>query len=78
MTNHVRDVVVDIDTLVALFKDYLSEEDMPRDAVAVKLMLHPTERKLAIVAESEGWAHGLAPLEVRFDIRRIFGVGGHA
>lgn len=68
-----RDVVVDIDTLLALFRDYCAVEDVPSDARAVKLMLHPLERKLAIVVDADSWAQDMPPLEVRFDIKRVYG-----
>lgn len=69
-----RKIIITIDDVMALFKDYCTEEDIPSDAMPLKLMIKPAERLFAIVADSEGWKHGLPPLQVKFDIKRIFGV----
>lgn len=76
MADRTRDVVVSIDDLLAMLKDYVGGEDVPADAQPVRLMLNPQERKLAIVAESAAWGPGMAPLQVRFDLRRVHAVGG--
>jgi hypothetical protein len=70
-----RLVVVTIDSILELMKDYLGPEAIPPDAWPQKLMIKPTEQgKFAIVAASDGWPQGLAPLEVKFEIRRLWGV----
>jgi hypothetical protein len=71
-----RMVIVTIDTITNLFKDYCSPGDIPQDAQPLQLKLKPTEMgRLAIVMESPEWKKGLTPLEVKFDIRRIYSVG---
>lgn len=71
-----RDVLLRIDDIMSLFKDYLPVEDIPNDAQAISLRFHPVERKLAIVAESVGWKHGEAPLAINFHTRRVYSAGG--
>jgi len=67
-----RRVIVSVDDIMSMFRDYCSPEDFPSDAVPVTLKLKPTERgRMAIEAESRFWAHGLPPLEVRFELRRL-------
>lgn len=68
-----RMVIVTIDDALRLFKDYVSQEDLPDDAIPVKLMIHPTERKFAIVAESDQWGSNTPPLNIHFDLKRFFG-----
>lgn len=70
----VRRVIITIDTLMELFKDYCSSEDIPASAQARKLMLNQQERKAAVVAESPEWAADAAPLQVNFQIKRYYGV----
>lgn len=70
-----RPVLLSIETLVEILKDYMGEDDLPSDAKAVKLMMNPQEaNKIGLVVESSQIKYGAAPLEVRFDIRRMFGV----
>lgn len=70
-----RHVVVTIDTIAELFKDYLSEADLPTNAVPMKLLFKPGEKgKLALEMFSLDWQDGLPPLAVNFDIKRVYGV----
>lgn len=70
-----RRIIVDIDAVLNLFKDYCSPEDIPADAMPVKLLLKPAEMgKLAILAESNDWPANLPPLEVRFQLKRFHAV----
>lgn len=67
-----RYVVVTIDTIAELFKDYCGPEDIPPDAMPTKLLFRPADRgRLAIQMVSDSWAEGLPPLNVSFTIRRI-------
>jgi hypothetical protein len=71
-----RYIITTIDTIAELFKDYLSLEDLPLTAVPLKLMVKPGEGyKAAIEFFDLSWPEGLAPLEVKFDIQRMYGVG---
>lgn len=67
-----RRVIVSIDDIVSMMRDYCPAEDFPSDVAPLRLMLKPNERgKLAIEAESRFWQHGLPPLQVRFELRRL-------
>ena len=69
-----KPIVLTIDSILAILKDYMKPEDLPEDAVAQSLMINPSEKnKIAIVADSPSWPIGAEPLLVNFDIRRIFG-----
>lgn len=72
----VRTVIISIDALVELLRDYTSNlHDIPEDAKAVKLYLNKAEaNKIAIEVDSDQWAHGMAPLVLHFDIKRLHGV----
>ncbi len=68
-----RRVIVDIDAIINLFKDYCGSEDIPPDTMPVKLMIRPTEMgKIGILAESAQWPIGLPPLDVKFQLKRIY------
>lgn len=69
-----RQVITTIDSVVELFKDYCGEEDVPVDTRAVKLLLNPGSKKIAILAESDSWGTDLSPLEMKFELRRFYGV----
>jgi hypothetical protein len=64
-----------IDTIAELLKDYVGGEDIPEDAMPIKLMLKPTEQgKLAIEMVSDTWREGLDPLMINFKIKRVYGL----
>lgn len=70
-----RMVILPIDTICNLFKDYCGELGFPKDAKPVKFLFKPTEMgKLAIVVESEEFTGPQNPEVVKFDIRRYYGV----
>lgn len=70
-----RFVVLTIDTIGELFKDYVGPEELPWDARPVKLMFKPTEQgKMALVMESSYWTEGMPDININFDIKRIYGV----
>lgn len=74
-----RMVILSIDDIMRLFADYCLEEDIPGDTTAVALMRHPTDPRIAILAESDQWPTGTTePVIVKFDIRRLFSVGESA
>lgn len=68
-----RRLILTIDDIIRLFGDYLKEEDLPAGTKAVKLMVRPSDRKLAIVAENPAWGEGLPPIVVSFKLRRVWG-----
>ena len=70
-----RYCVLTIDTLAALLRDYVGGEDIPADAMPIKMMLNPAERnKIAIVMTSNSWKEGMPALDVKFKIKRVFAV----
>jgi hypothetical protein len=72
----VRKVVIDALSLLRIFTDYCAAEDIPKDAKLMKWMVKPSEQgKFAFVIESDSIKPDMPPIMVRFDIRRIFGVG---
>jgi hypothetical protein len=72
-----RLIIFDIETLCNLFKDYVGQVGFPQDAMPVKMMLNPGERKIALLVESEELPSGEPRQEeVKFDIRRFFPVAG--
>jgi hypothetical protein len=72
-----RPVIITANTILAIFKDYMAAEDLPADATLVTMMYKPTEQgKLAIVVEADSIPSGAEPLQVHFDIRRLYSVGG--
>lgn len=69
-----RRVIVTIDTITAMLGDYCSAEDIPASARAVKLMVKPQERLVAILAESPEWSAGQAPLQIKFHLKELYKV----
>lgn len=71
-----RKIIIPIDSVLEMFKSYTAENhEIPADAKPVSLMVKPSEQgKFAIVATSEEWAQNLPPLQIHFDIRKVFSV----
>jgi hypothetical protein len=67
-----RLVVIPIDSILELFKDYAGLIAVPDDAKAVKLMINPEERKLAILVEAESYPGPQPMEEIRFDLQRTY------
>ena len=70
-----RMIIIDIDSICSLLKDYVGQVGFPADAVPLKFMLNPQERKLGLVVESEEFRGPQAVEEIKFDLRRVFGIG---
>lgn len=69
-----RRVLVDIDSILNLFKDYLTEEYIPADAMPIKFMLNRAEKgKLGIVITSDSLQAG-PPIPITFTMKRIYSV----
>lgn len=69
-----RRLIISIDDIVNILKDYCSAEDIPPDTMPVQFLLKPNERgAIAIHAESDAWAHGLPPLPITFRLKRFYG-----
>lgn len=70
-----RLVVVTIDTILAVLRDYAGGE-IPADAQAVSFQLNPREKnKFMLVIDSPSYDKQLPPMILDFDIRRFYGVG---
>lgn len=70
-----RMVIVTVDTLVEILKDYLGEEEMPGDARVETLLVKPNEKgKFAIRVASERFEQDQAAMVVDFDIKRVYSV----
>jgi len=73
-----RYVIVTIDTIAELFKDYCGEQDIPADAMPTKLLFKPNDKgRLAIQMVSDSWTKDLPPLNVSFAIRRVHTTSGN-
>jgi hypothetical protein len=68
-----RKVVVPVDTLLAIIKDYTrSTHDIPDDAVPVSLQIKPSEKGMfGLMIQSENFKDD-APIRVNFDIKRVY------
>lgn len=71
-----RRILVSIDTIAELFRDYLTEEDLPKDAMPIKLMLKPSEAgKLGLLMVSDSIPEGAQPYQIKFDVKKVYSVG---
>lgn len=73
---HQRYIVLTIDTISELLKDYIAnEEDLPADAAPIRMLFRPDEKgKLAIEFQSEHIKAGSPPIAVTFNLKRIHAV----
>lgn len=70
-----RMVIVTLDTIAELIKDYVGESNIPADARAYRLLTNPQERgKLAIDLTSLSIPRDAKDMFVNFDIKRVFSV----
>ena len=70
-----RMVITSIDSVLEMFKDYLGEDNLPKDAKVGLFRYKPNEQgRFMIVAGSDSIKQGAAPLNVHFDVKRIYGV----
>lgn len=76
-----RLVIITIDSVLALMKDYCGSEQLPEDTWVEKLLMKPTEQgRFGLVVNSEHWPSEACTsvIEVKFDLQRFYGVGGGA
>lgn len=72
-TRRQRMIVVTLDTLAELLKDYLGPDYLPADARATRLLVNPQENgKLALEVMSPGIKPDAKPLFAHFDIKRNY------
>lgn len=71
-----RMVIVTVDTLVEVLKDYLGEENVPRDAQVVRMLVKPAEQgKFAIVIDSPSIPYDAPAVTADFQVKRFYSVG---
>lgn len=67
-----RRIIISVDDLMGLLKDYCPADDIPSDTMPERLLLRPAEQgRLGILAESRFWPVGAPALEVKFELRRF-------
>lgn len=70
-----RMVILTIDTMAELIKDYVGDGVIPRDAKALTLQISPQENgRLALVLDSPNIKPNAPDIFVHFDLKRIFAV----
>jgi len=70
-----RYIMLTIDTITELIKDYVGLEELPDDARPIRMLFKPTEQgKLAIEMISDTWTKPQDPINVNFKIKRVYGV----
>lgn len=70
-----RYIMLTIDTITELIKDYVGLDELPEDARAITLKFKATEQgKLGIEMISDTWDKPQAPIDVNFRVKRVYGV----
>lgn len=71
-----RYIMLTIDTIAELIKDYCTDQEIPSDTMPTMLMVYPQESgKLALEMTSDHWKPDiLSPLAVNFRIKRFHSV----
>ena len=70
-----RMVILTIDTIGELLKDYVGANNIPTDAVAQRLLINPQDNgKLALELASPNIKADAKPIYVNFDIKRVYSV----
>ena len=70
-----RMVIVTIDTLLEILKDYLGPQRVPGDSKPTRLLVKPSEQgRFCIEFESDELAEGLPALQVNYENRRVYGL----
>lgn len=73
-----RVVVLGIDDICRIFRDYASQTGFPADALCDTLLFHPANHRMRLRVEAESLQGNQPPEEIRFDLRQTFLVGGKA
>lgn len=70
-----RQVIITIDSIGELLKDYLGEGVVPADAVAQRLMINPLENgKIALELASPSIKANAKDIRVSFELKRVYSV----
>lgn len=71
-----RMVMIPWHDMLNMFKDYLNENDLPKDTQLLRVQYHSTEQgKMCFIVESKNFTN-TNDLNVRFDLKKTFKVGG--
>lgn len=65
-------VVIGIDDIARLFKDYMGMTGFPEDAVCDTLLFNKQERRMCLRIASASYPSPQPPEEVKFDLRRTY------
>jgi hypothetical protein len=70
-----RKIIIPIDSILEMMKSYTAENhEIPTDARPTALLVRPQEPgKFAIMITSPELKRDMPPLQIHFDIRRIYG-----
>lgn len=72
-----RMVIVRLDDLVEMIKDYVGEEHAPVSARYAGIMRNPKYlNKIGIMVVSDDWNGWQGVQELHFDLRRVYGLAG--
>lgn len=68
-------IIIGIDDILRIFRDYLGPEAVPADASAVRLLVNPAEKgAFAIDVASASFGTDEPPVSIHFDLKRYYGV----
>lgn len=72
-----RYVILRIDDIFRMLYDYAGEAlGLPDDAKVVKFRINPLAKgRLELMLEADSWNGPQAAEEIKFDLRRVYGVG---
>lgn len=65
-----RIVVIGIDDIARLFKDYVGMAGFPADAQVDALLWNAQERQMCLRISSESWDHDQPPETIHFNLQR--------
>jgi hypothetical protein len=67
-----RLVVIGIDDIARIFKDYAGSVGFPEDAQTDTLLFHPANRRMRLRISAESLNGNQPPEEIRFQLKRTF------
>lgn len=71
-----RMVIITVESLVEIMKDYLGPDNLPEDAKVVSLKVNLNEKgRFAIEVTSPNIKYTDVAMDVNYRLRRVFGVG---
>lgn len=67
-----RIVVIGIDDICRIFRDYANQTGFPEDAVCDTLLFHPANHRMRLRVEAASLSGPQPPEQIRFDLQRTF------